>query len=89
MAGQVTVFCGLAKQYASSTTLAAADKTASGSAGALQTAAPTSTSSTGTATGTGAASTATQSTGSNGGAELALNAGGLLAAVAGVVAAVL
>ncbi|OIW29165.1 hypothetical protein CONLIGDRAFT_409077 [Coniochaeta ligniaria NRRL 30616] len=84
---QKTTYCGLASQYSSSTSSAfSAPETTTTSAATTTT----------DATATDATSTSTTSTGSaasasktNSAADLALNAGGILAAVAGVVAAVL
>ncbi|KAL2022005.1 hypothetical protein VTK56DRAFT_6245 [Thermocarpiscus australiensis] len=92
--GQMQIFCGYASQFPSTTRVAipASSGSAAGSAPAQTTgnanagsASPTqSASETGTATTAGAASTSTNSA-----ADLALNAGGVLAAVAAVAAVVL
>jgi hypothetical protein len=81
--GQVQIFCAYATQFASTTTAAS---TGSQSAPA-STASPTTAGSSSTSgTATAASASATKS---NGAAQLALDAGGVLAAVAGIVAAVL
>ncbi|CAK7201662.1 hypothetical protein SEUCBS139899_004371 [Sporothrix eucalyptigena] len=86
--GQEQIFCGYASQYPSSTTAAAAKTgvtTTTSATKATGTAAGnTATSTTGTATGT-----ATSATETNSGADLVLNAGSMLVAVAGMVAALL
>ncbi|CAK7211316.1 hypothetical protein SCUCBS95973_001071 [Sporothrix curviconia] len=88
--GQVQIFCGYASQYPSSTAKAAA--AATGTATTATTAKATGTAAGSTASGTAAGTatgTATAATETNSGADLALNAGSLLVAVAGVVAALL
>ncbi|CAK7213352.1 hypothetical protein SBRCBS47491_001776 [Sporothrix bragantina] len=94
--GQVQIFCGYASQYPSST-LAAAAKTGTTTTGtatkATGTAAGNSAAASGTTGTTGTTGTATgtahPSTVTNSGADLALNAGSMLFAVAGMVAALL
>ncbi|KAJ9156158.1 hypothetical protein NKR23_g889 [Pleurostoma richardsiae] len=93
MEGQVTLYCGLASQYPSSTT-SVAKATATGSTSAAGTtdaaAAATTTTGSGTATATGTASTSSSSAAADSGAGLvAMHAGGLLAVVGGAVAALL
>ncbi|KAH8887718.1 hypothetical protein GQ53DRAFT_768051 [Thozetella sp. PMI_491] len=82
--GQQTIFCQYASQFPSSTTKANTPA-ATGSTAETTSASPTTSgSSTGTASNSAAAATKT-----NGASDLVLNAGGILAAVAGVVVAVL
>ncbi|KAK3305369.1 uncharacterized protein B0T15DRAFT_194905 [Chaetomium strumarium] len=86
-AGQREIFCGYASQFATTSTKATAKPSTAAAAqttGADQGASSSSSGSSSTATTTAAGSTSTNSA-----ADLALNAGGILAAVAGVVAAVL
>ncbi|KAK4240209.1 hypothetical protein C8A03DRAFT_31684 [Achaetomium macrosporum] len=85
-AGQRDIFCGYASQFATTSTRATAQTSSAASAqttGANQDANPSSSSSS-TAT-----TTAGGATNTNSAADLVLNAGGVLAAVAGVVAVVL
>ncbi|KAL2115536.1 hypothetical protein VTJ04DRAFT_9791 [Mycothermus thermophilus] len=83
--GQVDIFCGYVTQFATTTTTARPTAT--------QTDAAQQTTDAAEATGDEASSTETETAASpastNSGADLVLNAGGMLAAVAGVVAAVL
>jgi hypothetical protein len=86
-AGQRDIFCGYATQFASTTTVAkptAASSTGTPAQSTHDTNQNAATTATGTATATGSNPTNTNSA-----AFLALNAGGVMAAVAGVVAVVL
>ncbi|KAK3394891.1 hypothetical protein B0H63DRAFT_61530 [Podospora didyma] len=92
--GQRQIFCGYASQYPSKTIKASVPtSTASTPAGKTTIAAQqtkAAEAATGSASGNGTPTdSAAQTTKSNNAGDLALNAGGLLAAVAGVVAAVL
>ncbi|KAL2149165.1 hypothetical protein VTH82DRAFT_8513 [Thermothelomyces myriococcoides] len=82
-AGQRDIFCGYASQFSSSTTAPSVTSTTSTPADVTD--APTSTESESST----AASTATTSSSPDAAGNLALNTGGLLAAVAGVAAVVL
>jgi hypothetical protein len=88
-AGQRDIFCGYATQFASTTTVA--KPTAASSTGTpAQSTQDTNQNAATTGTGTGTATaTGSNPTNTNSGAFLALNAGGVMAAVAGVVAVVL
>ena len=84
--GQQSIFCGYASQFPSSTTkVAGPTKSASGGSSEATAATKTGGSGSGTNTASGPAVTKTNAAAS----DLALNAGGVLAFVAGVVAAVL
>ncbi|KAK3935533.1 CFEM domain-containing protein [Diplogelasinospora grovesii] len=90
-AGQKQIFCGYASQFPSSTTKAVAAATGSASttlATADATATTASGSATGSSTATGSAASAS-ATKTNNAADLGMKAGSVLAAVAGVVVAVL
>jgi len=87
--GQRQIFCGYASQYPSSTSKpfsAPLSATPSVPTTSADSAAAEETTTSSTATSTGSAASASKT---NSAADLALNAGGILAAVAGVVAAVL
>ncbi|KAK4126684.1 hypothetical protein N657DRAFT_566934 [Parathielavia appendiculata] len=89
-AGQRDIFCGYASQYSSSTTKASQLATASTTAAAESTQDTEQNSATRTGSQSGTAtSTGSNAANTNSAAYLALNAGGVLAAVAGVVAVVL
>ncbi|KAK0616282.1 hypothetical protein B0T14DRAFT_497567 [Immersiella caudata] len=90
--GQQQIFCGYASQYPSTTTKPIAPAT--GTAGAVPTgkadgAASSAPAGSGKAASGTATTTAPSTVNTNSAADLALNVGGILAAVAGVVAAVL
>ncbi|KAK4447913.1 hypothetical protein QBC34DRAFT_381752 [Podospora aff. communis PSN243] len=88
--GQQQIFCGYASQYPSTTTKAVA---ATGTAATVPTdkadEAASSAAGSGKAASGSATTSAPNTVNTNSAADLALNAGGILAAVAGVVAAVL
>ncbi|KAL1865659.1 hypothetical protein Daus18300_007035 [Diaporthe australafricana] len=88
--GQVTQFCALASQYASTNSVKATGSAAQSTSGsATATATEDSSSSTSTSTSTGSSSSSSSSSSANSAANLAISAGGLLAAVAGVMGALL
>lgn len=88
--GQVTQFCALASQYASTNTASATGSAARTSSTGSATATATDDSeSSSTATSTGSSSSSSSSSSANSAANLAISAGGLLAAVAGVMGALL
>ncbi|POS77526.1 hypothetical protein DHEL01_v204077 [Diaporthe helianthi] len=90
--GQVTQFCALASQYAStntpSATGSAASTSSTGSASATSTDSDSEPSSTATSS-SASSSSSSESSSANSAADLAISAGGLLAAVAGVMGALL
>lgn len=89
--GQVTQFCALASQYASTNTptatASAASTSSTGSASA--TATDSDSDSEASSTATSSSSSSSESSSANSAADLAISAGGLLAAVAGVIGALL
>ncbi|KAK7722600.1 hypothetical protein SLS64_001137 [Diaporthe eres] len=88
--GQVTQFCALASQYASTNTASATGSAARTSSTGSATATATDDSeSSSTGTATSSSSSSSSSSSANSAADLAISAGGLLAAVAGVMGALL
>lgn len=89
-AGQKQIFCGYASQFPNKTTSkpvsGATASTSAATAAATTTGASATVSASDTSTATGSAASSSKT---NSAADLALNAGGVLAAVAGVVVAVL
>lgn len=86
--GLVTQYCALASQYSSTNTVAATS-TASGSTDSTAAAATTTSASGSSGSSTATSSSASSSSSANSGTHLAKGAGGVLAAVAGVAAALL
>ncbi|KAJ0107373.1 hypothetical protein J7T55_009337 [Diaporthe amygdali] len=87
--GQVTQFCALASQYASTNSVKATGSAAASSGSASATATATDDSSSSSSTSTASSSSSSSSSSANSAADLAISAGGLLAAVAGVMGALL
>ncbi|KAG6359129.1 hypothetical protein INS49_012649 [Diaporthe citri] len=87
--GQVTQFCALASQYASTNTASATGSAARTSSTGSATATATDSESSSTGTSTSSSSSSSSSSSANSAADLAISAGGLLAAVAGVMGALL
>lgn len=89
--GQVTQFCALASQYASTNTVSATGSAAGTASTGTSTATATDSDSSSTAVFTGPAgsSSTSESSSANSATNLAISAGGLLAAVAGVMGALL
>ncbi|KAH8785331.1 hypothetical protein F5883DRAFT_534759 [Diaporthe sp. PMI_573] len=87
--GQVTQFCALASQYASTNTPSATGSAAQTSSTGSATATATGSDSESSSTATSSSSSSSSSSSANSAANLAISAGGLLAAVAGVMGALL
>ena len=88
-AGQQTIFCGYASQFPSNTPAAAAPTAATGAVSAAAVPTGTTNKDTDGSSSESATVSAPGAAKTNSAADLAMNVGGILAAVAGVVAAVL